>query len=376
MRYVYRSPLFSLSGVMLSISVQGQSTPGLRTAQETRRNSDISTRYQLQYVGGIEVLPSGEVFVLDSRARTLVLYDRGLLLQRVIGESVVGESFRLSWPVSLGHLGDTVWVGDALEHKVSLFSKTGKLIRTLQGPPGGAPWLLSSGDILRVPPRSPGTDGRGQRIHLDRFPQSGGPSQVVLDAPDRYQVFNLNLGTSRILARQPFDDGIIWDISRLGDGVVYVDRSTSKEGPSAARVLKVDSHGRPIFDITLPYQKVPLEPEFVDSNLATLVLRAKRNRSGMSEGMIQRLVREALYLPKHAPSITGVLSAQDGTTWLRREDRGRSPVRWTVLDRKGAVAFNVDLPKEATVWFASQNILYADLTTPGSQPVVVQYTLR
>ncbi|MGH7462438.1 MAG: hypothetical protein ACREMA_15615, partial [Longimicrobiales bacterium] len=56
---------------------------------------------------------------------------------------------------------------------------------------------------------------------------------------------------------------------------------------------------------------------------------------GSAEQVRPRAIRDALYRPRHLPTASGLVIATDGSILIRREDRGRETVNWTVLSPTG-----------------------------------------
>lgn len=178
------------------------------------------------------------------------------------------------------------------------------------------------------------------------------------------------------LSAQPFDDAPLVRTSRDGRGLVIVDRGTEHHGQATVRVRRVALDGDGGFDVHLPYMPLPLPASVIEEQVI-----------GFSGAVLQRMptihrtelvsrIRDGLYLPNHAPAVTGALAAQDGTTWLKREQDGRPTARWTILDRQGAVSFELRLPSWAEVMWAEGDLFYTSEPDTDDIPSVVLYRLR
>jgi len=282
----------------------------------------------------------------------------------------------LSQPVFVGTRADSVWVGDATQRRITVFGPKGNVVRTIVVPSGGAPALLPSGDVLVVPTFALSVVGREVQFKVERLGAVSGQRAILLDVPVLPRTFNVDLGTVRWQARQPFDDMQIINASTDGSAVLYVDARSTRAPREGFRVWKINTEGQTVFDVSYPYPRRPFPLALVEAHVTETAARVRRRMPDIPDATLRGQLREALYVPQYAPTVTRVLGAQDGTTWLRREDAGSGPVRWTVLDRAGRIAYEVQLPAGANVLWARGAVVYAAVTNDDDIPDIVRYRLK
>jgi hypothetical protein len=353
-------------------SLQGQSRSALRSVRVEWRIAGEGQDYQLTLVGAIQVLPMGDLVVLDVARRQLLAFGERGQFRRAIGRSGQGPG-EFANPAALGIRGDSVWVGDPALRRITIFGVDGTVVRTIPVTGGGVPLLLADDDLLMVPQVQLGVVRSESRLIVERVRSNTGAKTTILDAPTATIPLNLNFGTARRVARQPFEDTPIVRWSQDSASIVYVDRRASAGSAPAVRVWKVNSSGVTIFDrITrLPVQA--LDPELVDAEVERIAESVGRRVSEMPPSLLRARIRQALYIPREAPLVTQVLGAQDGMTWLRQSAAVSGVARWTVLSRDGLPAFELELPANVDVLWANGEVVYATLTNSEGVPSIVRY---
>lgn len=361
---------------VFTVGAAVQSPVPRRAAQEVARIAGSSSAYQLSYVTGIERTAAGAVVVLAPMERALLVFDRQGRYLRNIGRGGKGPG-EFEHPSPLGRIGDTLWAGDPVLRRISLFTEAGRLIRTVPAQAEGQPWLLPNGDVLVVPSAdlyAPLT--ANPRIVIERIAARDNKRSIVLDAPAAYRVLDLNLGGARIVGPQQFDDGPRWAIAPDGSGVVYADQQAEHLGGKAIRVWRVNPTGRTVFDVKIPYAPKPVIRAIVEAEVLRMAGRLQAQFATMPAATLEGLVRRAVFVPRTAPTVTRLVSAQDGRTWIRREAVTSGQIRWTVLDLSGAISFEVFLPAEAEIHWARADRVYAAILNNDDVPDVIEYRLR
>jgi hypothetical protein len=361
---------------MVTVDAAVQSPVPRWVAQEVGRIPGSSSTHQLSYIGGIERTSAGRIVVLAPIEQALFVFDREGRFLRSIGRGGEGPG-EFAHPTPLGRIGDTLWVGDPVLRRISLFTEEGRLTRTISVLDGGQPWLLSNGDVLVVP----GVDlsasaGTRHRILIERIAQRDRKRSIILDAPAPYRVFGLSLGGTKIVGPQQFDDGPRWAVATDGGGAVYADQQADQPRGRTIRVWRVDLNGRTVFDVKIPFTPQPVNHEVVEAEVIRMAGRMRAQFGALPVAAAQDLVRHAVFVPRTAPTVTRLFSSQDGRTWIRREAAVSGQVRWTVLDPTGAVSFEVFLPAEAEVHWAQADRVYAALSNSDDVPDAVEYRLR
>jgi hypothetical protein len=94
-----------------------------------------------------------------------------------------------------------------------------------------------------------------------------------------------------------------------------------------------------------------------------------------TRGRTERLVRDALYVPRSLPPVAAVVAGMDGTIWLKRAGGGReSP--WTVLDPDGGVVARVAAPAELSIRQVDGARVWGVVAGRDDVPMVVRYRIR
>jgi hypothetical protein len=138
----------------------------------------------------------------------------------------------------------------------------------------------------------------------------------------------------------------------------------------------VDTDGRTVIDVSYPFSRQPFPPSVVDAHVSRTAETIRRRMPEIPDVTLRGQLLQALYVPQYAPTVTRVLGAQVGRTWLRREETNSGSARWTVLDRAGRVESEVQLPASAEVLWAKGAVVYAAVTTEGNAPDIGRYRLR
>jgi hypothetical protein len=137
--------------------------PELALREELRIGSVEDAAIGFSRIVAIAVADDGSVFVLEGQDRHVRAYDADGRLRRVIGRQGSGPG-ELEAPTRFGLLGDTVWVYDLRNQRITLFRTTGELIGTVPTTGVTVP-VAVPGVTARVVPHEPRTDGRfGSRL--------------------------------------------------------------------------------------------------------------------------------------------------------------------------------------------------------------------
>ncbi|HEX7241808.1 MAG TPA: 6-bladed beta-propeller [Longimicrobiaceae bacterium] len=323
----------------------------------------------LTEVGEVTVGRDGRVYVSQRQDGVVRVYDaRGRYL-REIGRSGEGPG-EFEWQSGMGWRGDTLWVADGAQARISLFRPDGRFVRSLTfvraGPlTGGRPNvpgdLLADGSVLgswraylSVLAAGPVSEP------LVRFTPRGEPIGVLARVERRNEFVQLRSGNSRTYFAQPFADSPMWAVAPDGSALVVVTRDAATSGGQARfTVRKVHFSGRTAFARAYRYVPKPLPSAAVERVVDEHVggLSNARFRTP-PEGAARRSIRRALYLPKHLTPVTGLVLGRDGTIWLRREEDGRPTVGWIVLDPAGNVVARLSLPAKLDVRYADRTQLW------------------
>lgn len=323
----------------------------------------------LTEVGPVTVGRDGRLYVGQPQDGVVRVYDaRGRYL-REIGRSGEGPG-EFERQSGMGWRGDTLWVSDFVQARISLFGPDGRFVRSITfiradpltgGKPNYPGDLLADGTVLgswRAPLYQ--LVAGPVSVPLVRFTPRGEPVNVVARTQMYNEFVELRSGTSTTYFAQPFTDSPLRAVSPDGSALVLVTRSAATTGGQARfTVRKVHFSGRTAFARTYRYVPKPLPSAAVERAVDEHVggLSNARFRTP-PEGAVRRSIRRALYLPKHLTPVTSLVLGRDGTIWLRREEDGRSTVGWIVLDPAGNLVARLSLPARLDVRYADRTQLW------------------
>lgn len=339
----------------------------------------------LTAVSGVTVDGAGSVFVAQRQDGVVRVYDRRGRFLRVIGRPGEGPG-ELDTPANLGWRGDTLWVQDSGNRRISFFHQDGIFIRSLSftraapftdGRPQIPGYALADGSVLGFW-QAPLHELAGQApvsVPLVRFTEAGEPV-ALLDRYERRNQFSVvKKGTSVTYGPQPFTDSELMDVAPDGASVVVVTRDAAESADSATfAVRRIDPSGRVVLHRRFEYLPVRLGDALVDSTVAAL--SGNLETSGVrspSAAALRRELREHLYIPRYLTPVTSLVLGRDGTIWLRREETGAATVWWQVLDPGGQVIASLGVPAEVSVYYADRTQIWAVERDEFDVPTLVRY---
>ena len=261
-------------------------------------------------------------------------------------------------PTRMGFFGDSLWVWDSENYRVSYFDLEGDFT-------GSVMPRVDLGGVAESPPRPeiPLLDGTFLGISpawsdgIARGTVTGSP-YVRMDADGRTlariwtmpweprDIFALREGGRSSYGSQPFGDG--HSVSIGENSLVTINRRAwTGSGDAAVTVSRISFDGDTIFTTRVHYDPIPLPTERFEAELAEQVER----RSSMPAAFqaSEAKIREALYRPSHLPAVRGTMQARDGSMWLRRFDpfetgSGERMYEWWVLDAEGTSVARAHAP--------------------------------
>lgn len=342
-------------------------------------------------MGWVRVAPDGRVFVVDQAENRLMVYAPDGSSVRTIGRKGEGPGEFLSLS-SLGFLGDTLWVVDRNQRRISFFSSAGRLLSTMRLErryPAIRHDNFSLQAILR--------DGTGYFYPVIRLPDdpdhTGYVVPFLLAAPGSQRVdtvltADMSHSQAPLLARggwvgttfQPFQDYPLVGGSVSGNAFVVIHREAAGQpGPSAftIRFLRSDvSAGR---ELRIPYTARPIPSTLVDSllwryagSLTPAYFPTQREALGV--------LRRRVFLPRVFPPVSNAMLGIDGTIWLRREgvteQLSSESALWQCYNAAGTLLGQVHLPPDNYVVGARRGALWVMSLDADDVPEIVRWTLR
>jgi hypothetical protein len=237
-------------------------------------------------------------------------------------------------PRMVGRRGDSIWVWDSGLARLTVFSSSGHLGRTMPLPSSGQATLLANGQVTVHTTRNYGPDGES-RSHLQVRPIVKANMALGLplfQADYSYKVLQYRRGGSMMVGVQPFEDGALFTVCADGSGFVYVDRQIVRgSGVKDFGVTRISPDGAILYFVRIRFDPVPLSGALIQRAVSQLV---KDGPPSMERGLEAR-IRAAIERPPYLPTVSRVLCGTDGSVWLRREDLPGATIQWTILDERG-----------------------------------------
>ena len=311
-------------------------------------------------ISGLTVDRDGRMYVLQSTEPIVtVLNPDGTLHQRFgrRGQGP-GEFSAAGW---VGWWGDTLWVTDMFQQRVSLFYR-GQHVRTSRFPPvhpgrGGMPgshvasqWPMADGSCFTVlswrferPAGSPEnylpiirTTDAGTETVVARLQESF-PLSLIIQGPDGGPP-SYGLLCSPTFPCNPSSD--------FGERIAILDRPFASGPQVAIRLTVLEASGDTAYSREYMVDAEPLTDEQWDAKLQDVM--ARRNRPGLPAPRFGiRELEKASRRPGHWPSATGVILGLDSSVWIGLADLPwRADRDWAVLDSRGTPLFKVSLPRD------------------------------
>ena len=363
-----------------------EAVPEWRVEEELRIGSRDDGEEALTEVPFLTVDAGGSIFVPQPQDRVVRVFSPDGELARVLGRPGQGPG-EFGGIDAIGLLGDTLYVSDTRNRRVSFFGSDGSLLKTtpfnwpsidgLFGP-RRVNKILSDGTVLVDP--SFGSPNVAAGIITARPLLRMDMAGNILLRPAEISVENRVLavvrGNSGLITSQPFADFPLLGFSRAEDFVVILRReAATSSSPVAMHLLKVTASGDTVVSIDIPYQPKPLLPEIFETVLAELAERLVGSGPFGSTSAAKETIREAVYRPAHLPPASDLVVAQDGRVLIRREDLGEPQTKWDVLSPEGVPVARINMPASARVRFATNTHIWTIELDELDVPYVARYRI-
>jgi hypothetical protein len=357
-------------------------------AEERRLGHRDDPNLGFSRVGQIHVAPDGRTYVLDAQELQVRVFDPDGRLVASIGRRGSGPG-EFQFPRAFGLLGDTLWVNDLMNQRLTFFSRSGELLGTV--PSRGVPIDVGDPPVrLTAHPSLPLPDGTFANSYL--FPARGTPTS--LDVPRlRFRAEGETadtVGWSRVHFSAPIiiqlegqisliphplsDHPLSTDLPHDQGRIVVERRAASAAQVGTVTVTRLgEDDGDTVAVRTLAYRPLPVSKAFADSVLEGAVSRLAG--MGIPDATARRVVADEVELPSFMPPVSRLLSAEDGTVWIRREDVDPNRHRWIVLDPGLNPVAEVRTPHEFRPTFVTADHVWGVETDDLEVPWVVAYRI-
>lgn len=327
---------------------------------DLRVGSVEGDEYAFTAFRALEVGPEGEMLTLHSREHLVRVFDRAGRLLRSFGSEGQGPA-EFQRPMTMGQVGDTLWVFDLPTYKFLQFSRGGEFLGSFAVPftmrenlddvtrPRAA-GLLTDGTVHGAPPAWAQDVADGSTTH--RFPvlltRDGEVTDSLPPVPigrDMWAVVDPNEPRRASYAKQPFADGPLWSYVPGERTVVWVDRETPETREDAHfRLTKLSFSGDTVFSRKVGFDPIPVTEVELDSLLTERALSlAEGTTFDLTEGRAREWADRTLYRPAYRSPAQELVVGRDGSIWVRMTSRTDSS-SWLVFDRSGEPGGRITLP--------------------------------
>ena len=340
-------------------------------------------------ISGLTVDRDGRMYVLQSTDPIVtVLNPDGTLHQR-FGRRGKGPG-EFAGVGGVGWRGDTLWVMDVVQQRVSWFYH-GQHVRTSRFSP--VHYGLGTLRSRRVATQWPMADGSWFALVTWRFVQPAGSPENWLpiirttgDAETETVVARLQEAFPfRLVMEHPdgppgygsplFSDFPLQSMSDSGERYAIVDRPFASGSQVPIRVTVLHASGDTAYSREYMVDVEALTDQQWEAKLQDVMESV--NRPGLPAPRFGiRELEEASRRPAHWPSASNVTLGSDSSVWIGLADLPwRADRDWAVLDSRGTPLFKVNLPRDFRPSVASADLLWGVWTDELDVPHVQRYRL-
>lgn len=337
---------------------------------------------------GLTVDRDDRIYVMQSTEPVItVLNADGTLHERFGGMGEGPGEFRS--PNAFGWWGDTLWVADIFQRRVSWFYQ-GQHLRTsrfapvrldrsaMPGAAIAAQWPLADGSHLTLvswrftrPAGSP-----ENYFPIIRTTTDEGPETIVARLQESFPFgLVIDIPNGRSYGSPLFRDFPLQSMGEHGERLAIVERPFSSGPQVPIRLTLLDARGDTVYSRGYMVDVEQLTDEQWDARLQEAIARV--NRPGRpAPGWGLRELEEASRRPAHWPSVSGMFLGTDSSVWIGLADLPwRADRDWAVLDSRGTPLFKVSLPRGFHPSVASSDLIWGVWNDELDVPHVQRYQL-
>lgn len=366
--------------------IEFESLPTLTLVEELRIGHLDDPEKGFSIVSGIEVGSHDRVYVLERLEGKIRVYDHaGALLNKIGGQGSGPGEFEL--PSSFGLTGDSIWVYDSRLRRVTVFTTDGDLVTTLAA--SGVRLAVQEPSVsVRVYPHGLDQD----RLFVSSWAISGTRTQPAIvprvrfdwrgeivdtiswdtlappdRSADRVQIGPLTVPTPNLAS-----DGAIG--TQIDYDQVTIERRAPGSGAGSFSVTRTSESGDTVYHTRFAYHAEPLSAAAQDTLLMPYV-RAYAEL-GTDTADVEATVRRHAIIPKYAAPISTYRVANDGTLWLRREERGEGSYDWLLIRPDGTPWGVLRLSRGSVVRWSRDDLLWVVEPDRFDVPWIVRYRIE
>lgn len=317
--------------------------PAVTTRLLQRYGPRAADDWFFSYIRDVAVDAHGHVYVLDDGEQRIRVFAPDGAPLRSMGRLGSGpaEFRRARW---LRVLGDTLWVHDPMNARLTAFSTDDGALRENTradatpmrlddiSPVGHYETSVSHEDrpsaVNPLMVRILHVESGGERRELLRYARSR--AWLSIHAYAHGEPFSASSRIGQLNMRQPFDDEPLWRVGPAGQSLVVVlrDEGTSGStgnpfgagrGTQSIRILSLGFAGDTLFNHRFVSPAISVTDAHVRAIVDSMAnppdaLRAGGKRIAGDPNEI----RDSLYVPRVWPAVTELFVGDDGTYWLRQ----------------------------------------------------------
>lgn len=351
-----------------------RSQPRWTLRRELHIGSVNSPGYELTWAPSMKVDQDGDIYVDQPQEGLIRVYDGAGRYVRTIGRRGTGPG-EFANPDPLGWRGDTLFVADLGNMRVTLFDPRGRVVGdfAISWPwthsdllPGYVSGLFDDGTFL-VHGTASSTliaERAVSTLPFGRVDRSGRVSNPLGRVWVGHAVLYVHppgaVAGAGYYMPQPFAGPSRRVVVCCGSSrVAVVNAGPARTASGAAfRVVWIAPDGDTLTTRRYRYRPVPLSAHLRDSVVVALAHHVLRGGLPPSLVAAERWTRAALYVPAFLPPVTAVVAGSDSTLWLRGENTGAATVVWRVLDYRGDVARRVRAPADLKIMAARHDLVW------------------
>lgn len=286
-----------------------------------------------------------------------------------------------------GVVGDTVWMRDFPEPRLSLFSRAGQHLAThrLEEFARTRTPMAYKLEALLVGGRALIAEDMSMYGLRARFERERYPLMLSDLRPASVDTIGSVLRPNGLFVPlvgwfyvDPFPTSPLYSVDPLGRNVVIV--SWEEERLGLALIRRLSPSGVELMSSAVVFRAVEVTDEMVeplvDEWLAVAEPVAERSKAAGWDvpSDLRAAVRDGFMVPRHLPPVQEVVAGADGSIWMRRA-RNMNDGLWLVLNADGQPIFNVELPTDFDLQQATADEVWGTMEDELDVPYIVRFRI-